>query len=406
MNKRVMLIALCLMLCAWPVLAEEAQVTSEPQATAEAQAAAEPQATAEPQTAAAGEADQQAGQTAALSENLYDFQMELCGDVITLPMKLSEFTALGWQADGDLSAVQLEPNQYSAVNRFTKDGAEVYISILNTSMEVKPATECMVGEISMDSYQAEKGGSIRLAKGIEFGVSSRKDVEAAYGSPSSVYEGEMYYQMSYEFDSYQDVVIQVDNETKVVSSIEMRNFVDPNPETAQASDEPPQSVKDYVAPTELGSDMLSFNVEYDGALYHMPAPLSAFEANGWAIKSGGDEVVPARGDTRLELIKNNQTLRVWLYNDSDSVAYAKNCFVTGVRAGVNDTDVSITLPGGLNRDSTLEEVEAAFAGLEFTKDESSDQYIYFEVGEPLQDVTVCVDNETGKVHSIEVEYMP
>lgn len=198
----------------------------------------------------------------------------------------------------------------------------------------------------------------------------------------------------------------MDNETKVVSSIEMRNFVDPNPETAQASDEPPQSVKDYVAPTELGSDMLSFNVEYDGALYHMPAPLSAFEANGWAIKSGGDEVVPARGDTRLELIKNNQTLRVWLYNDSDSVAYAKNCFVTGVRAGVNDTDVSITLPGGLNRDSTLEEVEAAFEGLEFTKDESSEYYTYFEVGEPLQDVTVCVDNETGKVHSIEVEYMP
>ena len=128
MNKRVMLIALCLMLCAWPVLAEEAQVTPEPQATAEAQAAAEPQATAE------------AGQTAALSENLYDFQMELCGDVITLPMKLSEFTALGWQADGDLSAVQLEPNQYSSINVFTKDGAEIYALPLTAQQDV-PAIE-------------------------------------------------------------------------------------------------------------------------------------------------------------------------------------------------------------------------------------------------------------------------
>ncbi len=389
MNRKFTLLLALLMtaLLSWPALAEEAPAA--PEATAEAAAEAAPEAAAE----------------AALSDDLYSFQMELCGDVITLPMKVSDFIALGWQSKDDLTAVTLEPSQYASTNVFTKDGAEIYAAIMNSSMEVKPLSECMVGEVSMDSFQAEKGGTIRLPKGIEFGVSSREDVEAAYGAPSSVYEGSMYYKMSYEYDSYQDVEIQIDNETKVVSSIEVRNFVDPNPEIAQASEEAPQSVKDYQAPAELGSDMLSFNVEYAGNLYHLPAPLAAFEANGWKIKSGGDEVVPARGTARLEIIKDNQTMRAWLYNDSDSVAYAKNCFVTGVKAGVNDADLAITLPGGLNRESTLEEVEAAFKDLETEKDESGD-YLYFRAGKSLQDVNVCVDKNTQKVHSIEVQYMP
>ena len=70
MNRKFTLLLALLMtaLISWPALAEEAPAA--PEATAEA----------------------------ALSDDLYSFQLELCGDVITLPMKVSDFIALGWQS--------------------------------------------------------------------------------------------------------------------------------------------------------------------------------------------------------------------------------------------------------------------------------------------------------------------
>ncbi len=76
--------------------------------------------------------------------------------------------------------------------------------------------------------------SVKFPGGIEFGVSTLEDVKAAYGEPSRVYDGEMYTSLSYEYDIYQNVEIQVDKETNTVSKVDIRNMIATASEADQA----------------------------------------------------------------------------------------------------------------------------------------------------------------------------
>ena len=54
-------------------------------------------------------------------------------------------------------------------------------------------------------------------------------------------------------------------------------------EEEESEEESTGVVYEYVAPTELGDDIYSFNFELDGHVYTLPAPVSEFLDNGWEM---------------------------------------------------------------------------------------------------------------------------
>lgn len=393
------------LLCVMPaagVMAEDAAAET----TNEAQAGTE-------ETTAEGEGVQTGAQ--ALSDDIYSFQAEIDGEVYQFPMSYGEFTAKGWTYDGD-AAQTMEPEQYTTAETFKKDSSKLYATIFNLGMNTVPFSECQIGGFSVDSYMMKDSAfSVKLPKGIEFGVSTLEDVKAAYGEPSREYDGEMYTALTYEYETYQDVEIQVDKETKVVSKIDMRNIIETasEEEKAQAetavSDEVTEEVKSYQAPTELGDDLTKFIVEYDGALYQMPAPVSEFEKNGWTVKEDqSDMTVKGKDAGWVSLMKNNQELRVMARNYGDNATTIRNCFVTTVKGDDNSTDMPITVQKGITRGMTKADLEKALEGVTYEFEES-DMFEYYTVEGPessLDSVQILVRKDTSVVQAIEVSYMP
>lgn len=377
------------------------------------EAAAETTNEAQAETATEGDGAQTDAQ--ALSDDIYSFQAEIDGEVYQFPMSFADFTAKGWTYDGD-AAQTMEPGQYTAAETFKKDASRLYATMFNLGMNTVAFSECQIGGFSVDSYMMKDGAfSVKLPKGIEFGVSTLEDVKAAYGEPSREYDGEMYTALTYEYETYQDVEIQVDKETKVVSKIDMRNMIQTAGEADQAqaeaavSDEVTEEVKSYQTPTELGDDLTKFIVEYDGALYQMPAPVSEFEKNGWTVKEDqSDMTVKGKDAGWVSLMKNNQELRVMARNYGDNATTIRNCFVTTVKGDDNSTDMPITVQKGITRGMTKADLEKALEGVTYEFEES-DMFEYYTVEGPessLDSVQILVRKDTGVVQAIEVSYMP
>lgn len=399
------------LLCVMPaagVMAEEAAAETANETQAE---------TAEEsgQEGAAAEGEDAQTEAQALSDDIYSFQAEIDGEVYQFPMSYAEFTAKGWTYDGD-AAQTMDPEQYTTAETFKKDASKLYATIFNLGMNTVPFSECQIGGFSVDSYMMKDGAfSLKLPKGIEFGVSTLEDVKAAYGAPSRVYEGEMYTALSYEYDMYQNVEIQVDKETNVVSKIDIRNMIETASEEEQSqaeasvSDEVTEEVKSYQAPTELGDDFTKFIAEYDGVLYQLPAPVSEFEKNGWTVKEEqSDMIVKGKDFGWVSLMKNNQELRVIAQNYGENATTIRNCFVTTVKGDDNTTNLPITVQKGITRGMAKADLEKALEGVDYEFEES-DMFEYYKITGPdssLDYVQILVRKDTNVVQGIEVTYTP
>ena len=130
--------------------------------------------------------------------------------------------------------------------------------------------------------------------------------------------------MTYEYDIYNTIEIMVGTEEKVITQISVRNFVPLESEAGQTeseevSDEIPEIVTKYVAPTEMGKSLSDFTVEFDGDLYKLPAPVSEFVKNGWEIQeNNSDMAIVARGYGKVTLMRNNQTVDFYVDSYSDT----------------------------------------------------------------------------------------
>lgn len=165
--------------------------------------------------------------SAELSDNLYDFQLSIDGCVYQIPMQYSDFEALGWEYDGD-DTDTLSANQYVPLQRWKKDGGFVYTKFSNMSMNTKAFSESMVGGIRMDRYMVKDcDWEIVLPGAVQWGVSNADDIKAAYGEPTSDYDGNSYYKMTYRYGYYQEINLYVYKDTGVLEQIDIENLVEP-----------------------------------------------------------------------------------------------------------------------------------------------------------------------------------
>ena len=160
-----------------------------------------------------------------LSDDLYDFQISIDGTVYQFPMWYSDFEALGWEYSGD-NTDTLSSNQYAGTQCWKKDDFSVYTILGNLSMNTTAFSDCMVAGISMDKNEFKDcEWEILLPGGIQWGVSNADDIKAAYGDPTSDYDGSDYYEMKYRYDYYREIKLYVYKDSGVLEEIRIENLI-------------------------------------------------------------------------------------------------------------------------------------------------------------------------------------
>lgn len=336
-----------------------------------------------------------------LSDDLYDFQLSIDGEVYQFPMWYADFEALGWEYDGD-NTQTLSSNQYSAVETWEKDGVEVYTKLANLSMNTVPFSESMVAGITLEEYYLEDcDWDILLPGGIQYGVSNADDIKAAYGDPTSDYDGDLYYKMTYEYDFYQEISLYVYKDDDTLKQIELENIVELEGADNSIDETVPDIVKEYEAPDSLGDDFYAYTAQLEGVVYTLPCPVSVLLENGFKIdESNSDSEVGAGRNGWVDLKYNNQTLHTMVENYADYATTIENCFAVSMKSSVNGPKFDLVFPGNIKVGDKEDAVKKAVAKFNCEVETSDSGYTYYTVSDPdgsvldnyeivVKDGTVC-----------------
>ena len=226
-----------------------------------------------------------------LSDKLEDYTFMLEGDVYQLPFAYSVLADKGWRiySSGDYDDTKINGNSYDDIT-LQKDKKTIDVYIINASGNAKELKDCNIGGISV--YGSNKNApEFSIAKGIKVGDKEDK-VREAFGSPTDTSNYDEYNSLRYgEDNSITRIVCDNGTDEYNDAQVEIKNFVaTEDDKKTETSDEVPEYLSTYVAPTELGTDPLSYNIEIENQVYTLPAPVSAFTDNGWKIASQEDSV--------------------------------------------------------------------------------------------------------------------
>ena len=290
--------------------------------------------------------------TGELGDDIYSFSMEFDGQTMKFPMTYQEFTDMGWElSSSEDPDTKVSTNSYGMLT-FNKGASSVYVDVINFGINEVRLEDCLIGGISVDgSYDVDLTAvSVKLPGDIELGKATLDDIKAAYGEPSDTYEGDLYTKLTYEKDSYQEVELSVFKDDNTLKEVDMRNFEEPEDyDKGTVSDEVPDIVTSYETPTALGDDMMDTAVEYMGDLYSLPAPVSAFTANGWEIQDAEDTpYVEGGGIAFIDMMKNNQSIHFSVYNETENATALENCFVRELSFATYDPEsIAMKLSGDI-----------------------------------------------------------
>lgn len=397
---------------------KEVEVTPEPteEVVSENEVEAEPTEITEETEAVEVSANTASG---TLSDDLYSFQISIGGKVVSVPMTYDQFLEFGFTPSSDTALADLdqgiEPNSYTFSIYHKKGESEITAKFINFGENVVPAKECIVGEIGIDTFKPDEGlmaENITLPKGIQFGVSTLEDVKAAYGDPTDIYEGELYTKLSYNADTYNYVEISVDAETNVISKISVRNFIPLESETSQThsdevSDEIPEVVTKYVAPTKLSDNLSDYTVEFDGDLYKLPTPVSEFVKNGWKVQeASSDMAIVAKGHGKVSLMRNNQTVDLFVDNYADTKTGVQNCFINEIKANLGYMSVNMKISEGIYTgmpEADFLKIIKGITNVETDPDYEGEYEIKID-GNNLNTYGIVIDKEKKIVEGIYVKY--
>lgn len=302
-------------------------------------------------TEAAGEAtDSESAE--GLGDDIYSFSMEFDGQTMKFPMTYQDFVGMGWELSSrEDPDMKISTNSYGFVS-FNKGKNSVSAEVMNLGINEVGLEDSLIGGITVDgSYDIDLTSvSVKLPGGIELGKSTLDDIKAAYGDPSDTYEGDLYTKVTYEKDTYQEVELSVFKDDNTLKKVDMENLEEPEEyDKGAVSDEVPDIVTAYKAPDALGSDMLDTAVEYMGDFYSLPAPVSAFTANGWEIQNAEDTpYVEGNGLAFIDMMKNNQSIHFSVYNETENATALENCFVRELSFATYDPEsIAMKLSGDI-----------------------------------------------------------
>lgn len=336
-----------------------------------------------------------------MSENLFDFTIKLDGTVLQLPCSSQELMDAGWDFyDADKnSMVAGESYVHVYMNKGNK---QILVYFYNMSGNACEITNCKVGGVSIE---VSDDISFELSKGINL-ESQIDEIIAAYGVPSERSTYDDFEILDYrDNDSFYNRVkftYYTEDEKKLYSSIEIKNFVETASDKTETNTQRPVYLDDYVRPTALGTDLISGNISIEGDVYHLPTPVSEFMDRGWTIvqQPGG---ISSGNNDYIRLQKNDKELDVRVTNYAEYQTTAENCVVFSLYVNKDYSEIDLKIPN-ISFDSTKEDVEK-YVTDEFYRSENTDKYSYqySEYKDRDFSLSISVDKETGKVSYISIK---
>ena len=192
------------------------------------------------------------------------------------------------------------------------------------------------------------------------------DVTAVYGTPDYDNESSSTHVISYNIENDSDVYTEAevrfafDLETGKLTYVVIENEEKPSDfADEEVSDEEPEYLSLYTAPSSLGEDILSGNVSLEGKVYNVPVPLKVLMEDGWSI--GGDETytVGAGEGYSLSLTKGDKRINVIAQNPMTRATYIKYTIVTEISYYVSSYNVvDFEIAGGVTPSTTQTELDA------------------------------------------------
>ena len=332
-----------------------------------------------------------------LSDDLDDLSFLLDGTLYQLPFDFGKLTENGWTiATQGMSDKTLVRGYYYETFHMSKNGATISVKASNTSGNLRPVGECLISYISVDMKGIQDPSLFQVSKGITVS-STRKEISKTFGDASNLNEYDKYSVLTYG-DSYEEYTrfyvyesdtkynnIQVTCDTKRLAEFTMTVL------------EAPSYLSEYKAPAELGDDLISGAIRFDGNLYQLPAPLKVFLDNGWTVVSKPAFIAALNADA-VRIEKDGVSVSLSVTNFGENQTLPENCAVTTINVSSED-GVEIELPRGIvfgTKEAVVKDL-----GIEFNVSDGSKQtsYSLYESA-TNSDLTIKVLKDTGEVNSI------
>ena len=333
-----------------------------------------------------------------MSDELYDYTFTLDGVVYKLPFAYTDLVENGWtiSSTGVTESNTISGNSYESMY-MAKNGNKIYVTVINLSGNTKELRACKVGGIDVYRSDILNNDFFYIAKGINT-ESSLDEIVAAFGSVNKSNTYSDYTVTTYEKDNYVYAKFYNYPDNIRYNQIILRNYVSDESDITETITDVPEYLSTYIAPEELGTDLLSGNIEIDGDLYCFPAPVSAFLENGWTVKSKNDSVGSGNTDY-MTLTRNGKNLDISIANYAEYQTIPENCAVYSMYL-YDDDKIPFEIAKGVTFDSTKEDIESVVSDeFSYYKGTNNYSYSYDDYDAGVQ-VTFYVDIETEKLSQI------
>ncbi len=338
-----------------------------------------------------------------MSEELSDFTFEIEGVVYKLPCKIKDFTDEGWEIDPESSGYDSEDTTVSAEEIFNlifvKDDYCLEVELYNNSTVERKIKDCAIVGIAFEKGKIE---DTTIAKGIT-PSSTVDDIINAFGTPDiNDYDEEYGYTcLAYTFSQPETHFVYIEIYDDGVGNNIVLYCCDMIDSDSAVSDEYPDYLYDYVAPTSIGTDLFSGVVSIDGCLYQLPAPISEFISDGWSL----DDETTVLPDTKdyVVLEKDGAMLYCTIRNYSDKYVRPENCAVVGVAVEeVDGVDIQLPVSGGvLTLGTTADDFDSLLYMYDYEYFETNDTHCY-DVSQDECYISVDIDKESSVINNINI----
>ena len=286
-----------------------------------------------------------------------DSTVTFYGEKVSLPVKYSELSKLGWKI-GDKS-VKEEMIPSHAMSWVSVSHGKKSLEIVMYNFEAKPmkTSKCYVIEImSMNAYWLPIS-EVMLSNGLTIGR-SYDEVIAAYGEPDMLWESENEVSLSYYDSGNRITQIMVDLSYSVVLRFIVRDVTNPDIDSAPLPGPDPMT-----GPSDA-------TMQIDGVTISFPMKYSDLEALGWTTNylDYGDALCEPGCTYYMTGTKGDKTLGFIQYNFGTEPIPLTESYVIGMTnfdsSGLPSTHV--VLSNGLSIGRTYDEVIAAYGDPMFT----------------------------------------
>ncbi len=340
-----------------------------------------------------------------------DFGFTLEGVHYTLPCSFDELSRNGWDVEWVYDAEETTPGKDRCAFPATYRGSyekQVTLEYYNGSTSARPVSECRIGYISV--WQ-DGGASIVLDNGITFG-SSYEAVQAAFGQPDEESEDsdntkDLIYCGRDDQGEDQRIAIRISTATDSVTGIYLEYYKTLPDDAVYTVYETPSYLSAYRAPSSMSISLADTVFILEGALYRLPAPLSAFTDNGWTLDAYEQTVPGLNSDPNVWLERNGVSVRVRVKNFSEYQLETKNCVVCEIHFSEQfSPDVNFSIAGGIGYGSTFLDLRSAAGIYDVAEYGGSDDRSYYCISDTNNDTSwsydVCINKGTNRATEITV----